>query len=77
MAWECNKCGACCRIAGKIVPELDRGDGVCRWLTETNLCSIYEIRPQICRTKNFPATNMEREKACNFLREYVYGTKTS
>lgn len=28
--------------------ELDRGDGVCRFL-KGNLCSIYESRPLICR----------------------------
>lgn len=29
---------------------LDRGDGICRYLNlETNLCSIYETRPEVCR----------------------------
>ena len=26
----------------------DRGDGVCKYLNENNLCSIYETRPTIC-----------------------------
>jgi Fe-S-cluster containining protein len=28
--------------------DLDRGDGVCKFLNE-NLCSIYEQRPLLCR----------------------------
>ena len=29
---------------------LDRGDGVCRYfVAESNLCSIYEERPLLCR----------------------------
>ena len=31
-----------------IYRELDRGDGVCRYL-KGNLCSIYEDRPLLCR----------------------------
>lgn len=27
---------------------LDRGDGVCKYLTDNNLCSIYDNRPLIC-----------------------------
>lgn len=30
------------------VQELDRGDGVCRYL-DGNLCSIYATRPLLCR----------------------------
>ena len=33
------------------VPELkdfDRGDGVCMYLLDNNLCSIYEHRPLVC-----------------------------
>lgn len=43
-------CGCCCRGLddSKVHAELDRGDGVCRYL-DGNLCSIYEDRPQICR----------------------------
>jgi len=26
----------------------DRGDGACTYLTEDNLCSIYETRPELC-----------------------------
>ena len=48
--FECDKCGECCRNLDKspVYSELDRGDGVCRYL-DGNLCSIYEKRPLICR----------------------------
>ena len=52
MAFECNKCGACCRKVHK-APEtmhLDRGDGVCwHYDSEIKQCRIYEARPDICR----------------------------
>jgi Fe-S-cluster containining protein len=51
MSFECDKCGACCRCAAAIskIPELDRGDGTCRYLSDDNTCSIYDERPLICR----------------------------
>ena len=49
-SWYCRKCGACCRVAVKDVPNLNRGDGICKNLDmKTNLCKIYEERPIICR----------------------------
>lgn len=48
--FPCDKCGACCRSL-KLSPlyaQLDRGDGVCRFLTG-NLCGIYDTRPLLCR----------------------------
>ena len=48
----CKKCGKCCRNIDLIVPEFDRGDGICRdYDDETKLCKIYEIRPLVCRAK--------------------------
>jgi Fe-S-cluster containining protein len=38
----------------KNVPKLsdyDRGNGVCRYLTENNLCMIYSNRPVICNVE--------------------------
>lgn len=26
----------------------DRGDGACKYLTDDNLCSIYDTRPELC-----------------------------
>lgn len=50
--FPCSRCGACCRRAGKSGFMPDRGDGACVHLTQDNLCSIYETRPELC--------NMER-----------------
>ena len=50
--FPCNRCGACCRNVhlAKETRFLDRGDGCCRHYDEpTQLCSIYENRPSICR----------------------------
>ena len=48
----CSKCGACCRNIGYVEEAefLNRGDGICKYLDEkTNLCTIYDFRPEICR----------------------------
>lgn len=48
--FKCDCCGICCKNLNKsaLYSELDRGDGVCRYLKD-NLCSIYETRPLLCR----------------------------
>ena len=48
--FECDSCGLCCMniYKSEIYSELDRGDGVCKYLSG-NLCSIYENRPLLCR----------------------------
>ena len=50
MMFKCDKCGLCCRNLKKsdLYAELDRGDGICRFLNG-NLCSIYNERPLLCR----------------------------
>lgn len=50
MMFPCAQCGECCRHLNlsPLYRELDRGDGVCRYL-DGNLCSIYEARPLLCR----------------------------
>ena len=51
MAISCGNCKAyCCRIAGRIMKELDRGDGICLYLNSDNKCEIYDSRPFICNT---------------------------
>ena len=35
--WTCKKCGACCRLTD------------CPHLTDSNLCDIYDLRPDYCR----------------------------
>jgi hypothetical protein len=50
--FPCNRCGACCRNVHLAIETqfLDRGDGCCKHYDEpTNLCSIYDDRPSICR----------------------------
>lgn len=48
LKFQCSQCGACCRRAGKSGFMEDRGDGACIYLTEENMCSIYETRPELC-----------------------------
>lgn len=50
MKFDCNCCGICCKNI-KYVPQLqkyDNGYGQCIYLTNSNQCSIYKIRPEIC-----------------------------
>lgn len=76
----CDKCGQCCRFLklNPLYKELDRGDGVCRYL-DGNLCSIYNDRPLICRIDDaydaLFSTTMTREeyyemnyKSCKLLK---------
>lgn len=48
--FQCNCCGEWCRNLDKsyLYKELDRGDGVCKYLSG-NICSIYDDRPLLCR----------------------------
>ena len=51
--FPCNCCGECCKHID-VVSELrmfDRGDGVCKFLQRDNRCSIYSVRPSVCRGK--------------------------
>lgn len=65
MFFSCDRCGLCCRMLRQ-VPQLaafDRGDGVCRHLTENNLCEIYDSRPDICNVeKMYPAFASQMSK---------------
>jgi len=74
--WICTKCGACCRLAGVAIPELDRGDDVCRHLTEENLCGIYEKRPILCR-RIVQGSDNELAGACAEVFDLVYGASSS
>lgn len=50
--FPCTSCGECCRHITNIptLEEFDKGNGICIYLDEqTNLCKIYETRPEICR----------------------------
>ena len=68
MSWQCKKCGSCCRFVFKT--PLDRGDGVCKHLEEdTNLCKIYDNRPDICKVELFDRKPEELQDACTKLRK--------
>ena len=60
MKIECAKCGTCC-----IAPDISTRNkpiGVrCQYLTDDNLCSIYERRPKVCR-------NYEPDEVCLAIR---------
>lgn len=50
--FSCTRCGQCCRNVEQHewYRSLNRGDGLCRYLDEeTNLCTVYEVRPDECR----------------------------
>ncbi|MGI3476967.1 YkgJ family cysteine cluster protein [Providencia stuartii] len=59
--FPCNSCGKCCKKvnASTETSFLDRGDGVCYHFDEiTNLCSIYETRPLVCRVEDYYRKNL-------------------
>jgi len=50
----CNKCGLCCRNIDlvEVLNDFHNGNGICRYLNmETNLCNIYDNRPDICNVE--------------------------
>ena len=54
--FPCSSCGQCCRRVSHSnqTKYLDGGDGVCRYLDkQSNLCSIYEDRPLVCRVEDY------------------------
>jgi len=84
MKFNCDCCGLCCRNVGKtfLQIDLDRGDGVCKNLTEKNLCRIYKNRPLICNVdaywEKFLSSIISREefykinyKVCEELKKVV------
>lgn len=75
----CTKCGLCCRIAGLIYPDLDNGEGICKFYDpETKLCTIYEDRPGYCRVVDSKPPDMSMEdwlnlnyKVCKILQDEI------
>jgi Fe-S-cluster containining protein len=67
--YECENCGACCRVRN------------CIHITEDNKCAIFETRPDVCRSdKVAEALGLSDEEYCELaiplrelLREVVYG----
>ena len=56
MKFQCSKCGACCRMAGRLGFMPQREDGACIHLDEDNTCKIYDTRPDICRVDKMSET---------------------
>lgn len=80
MTFPCTKCGACCRLVGTLDPELDRGDLVCKYLGDDNLCTVYETRPRICRVDELRPAETTTDTwyrlnldVCDELHLQVYG----
>lgn len=68
--FPCTRCGACCRVAGKWGhPSID---GVtCIFLDErTDLCTIYETRPEVC---HFGAKKPEGQSMEDYAKDVAEG----
>ncbi len=86
MSFDCNRCGACCRLVGRLpsLAHLDRGDGACVHMTGEpggeHGCAIYSERPKDCRVdESTPAAmtvaewHKRNHAACKVLHLAVYG----
>ncbi len=49
---KCKRCGKCCYLAYYDGDKIIRTSKKCPHLTEKNLCSIYDCRPDWCMTAN-------------------------
>ena len=50
--FPCTNCGLCCQNISSVyeLKEFDLGNGICKYFDNmSNNCSIYDIRPNICR----------------------------
>lgn len=59
--FPCIKCGLCCKNLDKspVYSYLNRGDGTCiNFDSATQLCSVYEVRPLICRVEEYYEKNL-------------------
>lgn len=87
--FKCSKCGLCCShlyLFGNAYKWLDDGNGVCKYFNnELKICSIYEIRPIICRVeegyyrffKKIPYDRyiQDTKKACRMLQKMFIKAK--
>lgn len=63
-SFPCNQCGLCCRNVGmsEVTAYLDAGNGVCRHFDDTtHLCTIYHVRPLICRVEDYYHANLSHQ----------------
>ncbi len=82
VGFHCDRCGQCCRnikLFGNLYAWLRDAHGNCRYFdNEHNLCSIYPIRPIICRVEdghglyfaNMPYSEylIHTRQCCNMLK---------
>ncbi len=50
---HCSRCGTCCLHVDRVAVFSDMAlpDGKCRYLSDENLCKIYQNRPNLCRAE--------------------------
>jgi|TARA_Y100000034_G_scaffold75381_2_gene90554 hypothetical protein len=49
-----------------------RRDGACLYLTEDNLCEIYDSRPELCNVRTQYKRKIESEEINRFVTEIDY-----
>ena len=76
MNFLCSQCGACCKIAGTIKLMPDRGDGACVHLLDNNLCSIYNVRPDICKVDKMFEIKSKQDPDLTLKQHYINNTKS-
>ena len=65
---QCNDCnGACCKRINIKTKEIHK----CFYLTEDNLCSIYEDRPIACRLDSRFYTNIFIQLHCTIAKASI------
>ena len=80
MPFACSRCAACCRRAGYVPELVELGlaepGGACRMLEADGSCSVYAVRPRICRVdemrpddKGVEEWYRENYAACNAMQE--------
>lgn len=49
--FKCDKCGLCCRHLpnSDLFKDMRLKSGICKYLGQDNLCTIYSQRPIFCR----------------------------
>jgi len=74
--WKCTACGMCCRHPSTVKwlkeqtgEDFDRGDGLCKHLTDDNRCRIYTIRPHGCNTANYSVSAERMAAECESYQE--------
>lgn len=70
--FPCIACGYCCEAFNIIesYQYLNNGDGVCKYLDQDRMCSIYTDRPDECNTSKIWFKHYAS------FHEYVYATAT-